>query len=189
MKAVDTQIHAVTGPPSLLNRFASKFGPIGAYAYLAGFVLPLSWDIPLVILGLMSALAIAFSPRTNQGSWSLLTVAVLGFVVATGLSMLVSEDIGRSLLLSAPLLPGLLLFFLIAEHFNGMRDTRLLYITFSVVGIGLSVVLLWAAWQRMRPLGLRGLNQSTRELYTHAAAWHMCSAASASMAVVASGSE
>ena len=61
--------------------------------------------------------------------------------------MLVSEDIGRSMRLSAPLLPGVLLFFLIAEHFDGLRDMRRLYLTFSIVGLGLGSALLWCGWK------------------------------------------
>jgi O-antigen ligase len=46
--------------------------------------------------------------------------------------------------LSAPLLPAILLFFLVAGHFDGIKSMRLLYFTFSVVVLGLSSMLLWS---------------------------------------------
>jgi O-antigen ligase len=58
--------------------------------------------------------------------------------------------------LSASLLPAVLLFFVVAEHFDGTRDTRRLYLTFSAVGLGLASVLLWTAWRNggVEPSGL-----------------------------------
>jgi O-antigen ligase len=50
--------------------------------------------------------------------------------------------------LSAPLVPALLLFLLISDYFQGPRHTRLLYLTLSAVGLGLSLEVLWNAWQR-----------------------------------------
>jgi len=72
---------------------------------------------------------------------------VLVFLATVGLSILVSADIGRSMRLSASLLPGTLLFFVVADHLDDIRDMRLLYMTFSIVALGLGLVLLWTAWK------------------------------------------
>src|SRR5688500_5970713 len=105
--------------PSL--RWPSKLGVVGVCLYIAGFALPLRWDLPLLVLALMSALAIASGARHGSSPWSLLTISVLVFLASVGVSTLVSEDIGRSVRLSAALLPGTLLFFVVAEHFDGIR--------------------------------------------------------------------
>ncbi len=125
----------------------SVFALLGTCAYLAGFALPLRWDIPLLVLALMGALAMASGPRHGAPPWSLLTVSVLVFLASVGVSTLVSEEIGRSVRLSAALLPGILLFFLVADHFEGIRHTRLLYMTFSMVALGLAAMLLWTVWR------------------------------------------
>jgi O-antigen ligase len=75
-----------------------------------------------------------------------------------GLSTLVSEDIGRSMRLSAPLLPSLLLFVLVADHLEDLRHIRLLYLACSVVALVLAVLVLWAAaWHGHGGAGLRAL--------------------------------
>jgi len=53
---------------------------------------------------------------------------------------------GRSLQLSVPLLPAVLLFFLIAGYFNNTKDIRLFYGTFSILVIAITILLLMAFW-------------------------------------------
>ena len=161
MKALHARQRVVDSPKlwSSLLRWASSLhwtsqcAVLGACIYLAGFVLPLQWDLPLIGLALFGTLAVVTSSRASAPSWSPLTLAVVAFLSATALSTLVSEDIGRSLRLSAPFLPGVLLFFLVAEHFTSPQDTRLVYITFSLVGRGLASILLWFAWKNGGPIG------------------------------------
>ena len=120
---------------------------IGACVYLAGLALSLPWNLPLIGLALFGTLAIVTSSRASAPNWSPLALAVVAFLFATALSTLVSEDVGRSLRLSAPFLPGVLLFLIVAEHFTSVRDVRFLYLTLSMVGLGLASVLLWFAWR------------------------------------------
>src|SRR5438093_425328 len=103
-------------PSSLFLRWSSKWGLVGACLYIAGFALPLPWDIPLLVLALLSILTMLSGARSASPSWSLLTVSVLVFLATVGLSILVSTDIGRSMRLSASLLPGTLLFFVVADY-------------------------------------------------------------------------
>jgi O-antigen ligase len=92
---------------------------------------------------------IIFFSRLNQRRHSVtLLVPVLLFLGATALSAMTSEDPGRSLRLSAPILPAFLLFFLIAHYFEGPRHTRLLYLTCSAAGLSISLEVLWSAWRR-----------------------------------------
>lgn len=128
--------------------WALALGPLGACGYIAGAALPFKWDIPLVVLALSGGLVAFFNRRNRPPDSSPLLFPVLIFLLVTGLSILVSKDIGRSVRSSVALVPAVLLFFLIADHFHGPRHTRLLYLTFSAVGLGLALAVLWNAWRK-----------------------------------------
>jgi O-antigen ligase len=130
-------------------------GPIGACAYVGGFMLPFAWDVPLLVLAAAGLFGAGTAQRRRTGVPPL-TYPVLLFLAATCLSIAASADVARSLRLSAALLPGALLFFVIAGHFRSVRDTWLLFLTFSLVALGLGVALLWT--------GLTGTWPSTRAL-------------------------
>ena len=104
---------------------------LGPCIYIAGIALPFERDIPLLLLVLFGLPTVVRS-RGYVGS-PLLRGCVIAFLAATALSILTSTDTGRSLRLSAPLLPAAFLYFLIAEHFHPTRHTRFLYLTFSAV--------------------------------------------------------
>lgn len=69
------------------------------------------------------------------------------FLFVTVLSIVASEDIGRSIQMTVPIIPALLLFFLIAGCFKGIKDIRFLYFMFSFVALLLLSMLLWAFWK------------------------------------------
>jgi hypothetical protein len=71
-------------------------GPTGVCAYIAGFAIPFEWDIPLTALALLSVLATVSSSQNSYTASSSLILPVVIFLLATGLSILVSKDIGRS---------------------------------------------------------------------------------------------
>ena len=125
---------------------AAAFATIAVCLYIVGIPLPLEWDIPLLALAFIGVLAAGTRARAGAARSSPLAVAVVVFLAATGLSTLLSANMTRSLKLSAPLLPGVVLFFLIAEYFDGTRQIRRLYIAFSVVGLGVASALVSAAW-------------------------------------------
>jgi O-antigen ligase len=74
-------------------------------------------------------------------------MASLSFFVSTVVSILASHDVERSVRLSIPLLPALLLFVLISGHFQTLQHVRQLYLTFSLVGLSVATGVLWTAWQ------------------------------------------
>ena len=132
---------------SLSLRWSSKLGVAGACLYIIGFALPLQWDIlPLLVLALCSALAALTRSQARTSAWSSLALLVVVFLAETAVSTLLSVDIGRSIRLGMQILPAALLFFLITEYFDGPRDIRLLYLTFSILGIVLASKMLWVAW-------------------------------------------
>jgi len=139
-----------------INRMP-EFGLIGACIYIAGFATPFKFkfDIPLFALALISILAAVSSFRNKSMTTLPLALSVFTFLISTGVSILVSEDISRSIRLSTSLLPAVLLYFLVAGHFGGIKDTRRLYLTFSVVVIALASGLLWAFFSNrdMGPFG------------------------------------
>ena len=139
-------------PFGLRASWSPIFALIGVCSYIGNFALPLAyqWDLPLIALAVISVLAALFSFPKGSTFSTPLVLPVMLFLIATALSILTSADLGRSLRLSLPLLPAVLLFLLIASYFDGIRDTRLLYFAFSVVGLGLAIMLLRVAWTNGR---------------------------------------
>ena len=131
--------------PSLLC-LQDAFPPelIGACAYIACFAFPFKWDVALIVLALMGFLASVRTFRDSTFNRSSFVFLVFIFLAATLLSMFFSEDLKLSMRLSASLLPGTLLFLLVS-HFRSTQHTRLLYFTFSVVGLGFASSLLFIA--------------------------------------------
>ena len=123
------------------------FAAIAVCTYIASFAIPLPWNVPLVLLALSSLVVIVGRPRPDRLGRVPLVGPVLAFVAITGLSIAGSEDVARSVRLSTPLLPAVLVFFLIAEHFEGANQIRWLQNTFVGVTLWLSVAVLWHAWQ------------------------------------------
>jgi hypothetical protein len=90
---------------SLSLRWSSKFGLVGVCLYIAGFALPLKWDIFLLVLALFSAFAFITRLRTSTTTRSALALLVVVFLAATALSTLMSVDRDRSIRLGMQLLP------------------------------------------------------------------------------------
>lgn len=135
-----------------MNSFANGLMKLGVLGYVASLALPVRWDFPLLALVALSLPAVILEkvPRESprQVTWP---VAV--FFLATVVSVLLSEDRGRSVRLTAPLLPAGLLYLLIAEHFDGIRAVRHLFISLSAVGLALGCKVLWTLWSHGGLLG------------------------------------
>jgi len=135
---------------SQVNFYPSSFFALsGVCIYIASLAFPfqLRWDIPLLLLAIISILSII--PHILNKSYISLPfiIPISVFLFVTVLSILASEDVGRSIQMTVPIIPALLLFFLIAGCFKGTRDIRFLYFTFSFVALLLSAMLLWAFWK------------------------------------------
>jgi len=135
---------------SRLNLYcSSSFALAGVCIYIVSLALPFKyrWDISLLLLALISVLSIV--PYIQKKSYTGLPFIfpVSAFLIVTTISILASEDLGRSIRMAVPLLPALLLFFLIAGIFQGTKDIRLLYFTFSIVALWLALILLLASWK------------------------------------------
>jgi O-antigen ligase len=120
---------------------------IGVCLFLVGFAAPIPIQWPLVALVLFASVA-AFSEGAAP-EWQVplpFTLAVIAFLLLTGLSIFLSVDRSRSLELSASWIPGLLLFVVIAERLRSADDLRAVYACFALVGLGLAVALLVGRW-------------------------------------------
>ena len=115
------------------------------YVAFCGISLNFVIDMPLLVLASYAVL-VAWHHRSSakEPSTSPLFLYMGLYLLMTGVSILFSEDVGRSILLSASLLPPILAFLLIAEYLGGHKDIRLIYLTFAIVSFGLSAVLLAA---------------------------------------------
>jgi putative inorganic carbon (hco3(-)) transporter len=124
-----------------------RYGAAGACAYLASFAVPAQSILNIAFIGLTLLSAVASIARLQSSGIgrSPLILPVLLFAGATSLSILGSVDVSRSLQLSAGLLPALLLFFLISEHFVDVADMRLLFFVLSSVALALAIMLLGIA--------------------------------------------
>jgi len=127
-----------------LNHMPS-FAVIGACFYIASLGMPFQFklDIPLLALALFSVLMVFSSSQRIRITKLPLILPVSVFIVTTGISILFSQDVGRSMKLSVSLLPTLLIFSLIVTHFNGIKDIRLIYIALSGTVLWLSFMLIW----------------------------------------------
>lgn len=79
-------------------------------------------------------------------NYSIIGTLIIGFLISTTLSILLSNNIYQSFRLSVVLVPAILLFFLINQYFKSCKEIRLLYLTLSILALTLASLLLWTAW-------------------------------------------
>jgi len=119
----------------------------GACCYIALFATPVWWGIPLIILSLSATITLFCATGNRTAALSPLTRAAFLFLFAVAASVLLSADPPRSLMLSAPLVPAFLIYFLVAENFQDPEQTRLLCLTLSLISLVLAGSVLWTAWR------------------------------------------
>src|SRR5262249_31201919 len=131
----------VPAPPG-----ASAGGPLGAGVSMAGMGLPWPWECPMLARGLRSLVATMGSDGTRPALRAPLGGPVLGWVVATGLSSLLCEELGRSARCSAALRPAVLLGVVRAAAVRRPPQRRLLSLTWARVGLGRASAVRWPGW-------------------------------------------
>lgn len=123
-------------------------GAVGAYLYIAGVTLPYGKNIPLLVLALLVVLATIRGETQHRFLAHVpLVVPVCLFLLATGVSTVLSVNVGYSVRGDIGLLPALVLFFLLAGHGDDLRESRRLCLVFTTVAFGLACMVLWAGWQ------------------------------------------
>ena len=122
--------------------------------YFLSAVFALPGNFLLIGFAVCSAIAITTHSSSHAFGWAPLTLAVAVFLCAIAVSTVGSVDVDRSLRLSAPLMPAVLLFVVVTAHSAGARDIRLLYLVLSAIGLGLAATLLWSAWSPANGMSL-----------------------------------
>jgi O-antigen ligase len=95
---------------------------------------------------LLATLAAVVGLKQPKPSRPLVVIPVLGFVASRLLSSMAAPDFPRSLQLLAPLLPALLLFFVLSEWVETQRQISVIFVSLTVVGFVLATTLLVVSW-------------------------------------------
>jgi O-antigen ligase len=127
------------------SRATVPFAAIGVCGFVVTSAVTTRVDVPLVILVLCAWLATTPARDGTRPNPPLVGL-VAAFLGTTTLSIVLSSQRAESLGLSIALLPGSLLFFLIADRFETLRSVRALYGSFAALGLALSAWLVWNAW-------------------------------------------
>jgi O-antigen ligase len=127
---------------------ASALGCVGVCGYLLGVALPVSpaFDLPLAFLVLLSTLAAVTGPKQSDLGRSRVLIPLAGFVAARLVSALAAPDPLGHLKVLAPLLPALLLFFVLAEWVQARRHVVAICASLTAAGFVLAATLLAASW-------------------------------------------
>lgn len=164
-------IRAFSGKWTLPDVDASTLACVGVAGYLLGLAFPVSatLDLPLVFLVLLGlAAAIVGLPQQPARPRSLIAIPLLAFVAARLVSALAAPQALRGLEVVAPLLPALLVFFVLSEWVRTRRHVVAIYASLTAAGLVLSTTFLVAAglsgvasfhiWARMAPSPLLVVN-------------------------------
>jgi O-antigen ligase len=116
----------------------------GVNLAIIGFCFNFQWDIPLIVLTIVGVISASIEAKYTS-LWRQPIIIALSLFILSGLvSIIVSDDIERSWRMSRIFLPAILIFILIAQHFN-WRALQNLCIVFTILTIGLSMALIWIA--------------------------------------------
>ena len=121
----------------------ASIAAIAVCAYFILFPIPFKWDWPLFLLASLAFLITVLPSSNSVFQKPPLFVPVVLFLCATVLSIIASEHVYRSFALSLPLLPAIIVFYLIAQYFSGPKHIRLFYASASLMSLGVSLALLW----------------------------------------------
>jgi O-antigen ligase len=121
----------------------------GAFIYLVGSALPIGGAIPLIGLAATTVLSTNTRCSSRPPGWPPLTIAVGAFLCSLTVSTMGSADLVRSLRLSTPFLPALLLFIVLTVH---VCDIRTFYLGLSAINLAISAVLVAAL--SLSPVGV-----------------------------------
>jgi O-antigen ligase len=128
---------------SLFSRLIPIIGISGVFLYILSLSLPAGLNIAVVFASI-SGVLVAVLGNVNRFSLKLpLVLPITIFVILSFLSVLISIHPPSSFSLTLPLIPAILIYFLIVELFN-VKHIRLLYLAFSIVAIVISIIVLMA---------------------------------------------
>jgi len=142
-------VRAFSGKGTLPDVDASSLACVGVAGYLLGLAFPVSatLDLPLVFL-VVASLAAAFVglPQAPARPRSPILLPLLAFVGARLVSALAAPEAIRGLQVAAPLLPALLVFFVLSEWVRMRGHVVAIYASLTAAGLVLAASFLAAAW-------------------------------------------
>jgi O-antigen ligase len=116
-------------------------GIVGVFVYILSMSVP-AWLNMALVFASLSGILVAALGDSNRFNFKLPLVLPTGiFALLIFLSLLVSIDLKTSLQPILPMIPALLIYFLIVELFN-VKQVKLLYLAFSIVAIVICIDLL-----------------------------------------------
>jgi len=130
-----------------LRRALENSGPAVVCLYFLICALPLETDFALLILAGATILIAVFARSPGSIRTSRLDLAIVLFLGIQAVAVCFSADPQASLRLSAPVLPAILVYYLISVQVRGVGSLRLVCLAISVVALALATAALWTAWR------------------------------------------
>ena len=141
-------LRAFSGKATPVDVDASSLACVGVAGYFLGLAFPVSatLDLPLVFLVLLCvAAAIVEFPKHPARHRSLIVIPMLAFVAARLASLVVAPPAVSGAEVVAPLLPALLVFFVLSEWVRTRRHVVAIYTSLTAAGLALSTTYLVTA--------------------------------------------
>jgi hypothetical protein len=131
---------------SRVGSYALEAVPLTVCVYVATFVLPLRWDISLLVLVAGGVVAMVLTPPVRPPRLAPLDALVTLFVSSVALSIVTSQDPERSVEATLMFLPALLIYVLTSRYFFVARHFLYLHASLSVTALYTGCALLCVAW-------------------------------------------
>jgi len=107
--------------------------------------LPLETDFALILLACATIPNAVFARSPGPAGSSRMDLAIILFLGVQAVAIFFSPDFRTSLALSAPLLPAILVYYLISAQVRNISSLRPVCLTISVVALALATAVLWTA--------------------------------------------
>src|SRR5262249_15159961 len=104
-------------------------------------------DAPLLALSAAGCVATLHADRPGEARTSPLLWLVLAYAASAAVSMLYSDQPRDGVATILSLLPGMLMFLLVATRTEGIRGVAAIYSSLCIAGLLLAIGLLAAAWR------------------------------------------
>jgi O-antigen ligase len=130
-----------------LRKAAENAGPAAVCIYFLLCALPFETDFALLVLAGATILLAVFARSRGMMRTSRLDLAIILFLSVQAITVYFSTDPQASLLLSAPLLPAILVYYIVSTHVSGVGSLRLVYLAISAIALTLAAAVLWTAWR------------------------------------------
>jgi O-antigen ligase len=150
--SVPTNGREDAGPPSgravaRLREAAENAGPGVVCLYFLLSALPFQADFALLALAGATIPLAVLAPPHRPVQTSRLDIAIILWLGIQAVAVWFSADPKASFRLSAPLVPAILVYYLISTHVRWVGSLRLVYLAISALALALATVLLWTAWR------------------------------------------